>query len=602
MTILRDDFLPALGIREHRHAFGCISHLISEITEFDRLEDVVPRALSCLSPIFEVNSIAIIDTRNSVLNELVWFHRNTTASRVQDTLKAAREAYLEQVDPSESFNDEPRSQRLIPLEMKGLSDAKLGEHNRLVLPLFVSHGLNFGILQVESLNPLQDDETAKTFLNLFATHLALGIDRIANLKTQRKLLAQQYSSNIKLSQLEQQRVEAIAANSAKSSFLANMSHEIRTPLGIILGFTELLGTGDISQIDRGVFQNSIRKNGQLLAKLIDDLLDLAKIEEGKIEMEYKSFSLAELLGDIEATFAGRAREKGLFFEIARDENVVDELTSDPFRLKQILLNIVNNALKFTDEGGITLRVHQALPKVGYANSTDRIVSFEIKDTGLGITTEEETGLFQPFKQATTSTARKYGGTGLGLILSRRLANALGGDVILRQSSPGIGSVFEISIAHLSSIVLKDDGDHKIDIFEDVEEIGPEWNTLAGASILIADDALDNLLLFSTILRAHGALVDTAVNGFEAVEKALRNTYDILLLDLQMPVKDGFTAAGELRSLGYTKPILALTAMAMAEERAKAIESGCTDHLSKPVNAEHLIQKIVKLARPQDLSH
>ncbi|RZA21623.1 MAG: hybrid sensor histidine kinase/response regulator, partial [Proteobacteria bacterium] len=208
-----------------------------------------------------------------------------------------------------------------------------------------------------------------------------------------------------------------------------------------------------------------------------------------------------------------------------------------------------------------------------------------------IKADEVCRLFQPFGQASNSTARKYGGTGLGLVLARRLANALGGDVALKESEPNTGSTFVVTIDHSDKTSTLGDSS-----YEAPHELSlTTWTELEGSCILIADDALDNLLLFSTVLRAHGAIVDTAVDGFEAVEKALRNTYDIILLDLQMPVKDGFAAANELRRRGFTKPILALTAMAMAEERAKAIEAGCDDHLSKPVKAEQLVQKIVQMS-------
>ncbi|MES2745855.1 MAG: ATP-binding protein [Bdellovibrionota bacterium] len=617
MTINRDDFLPDAGRssapdKKQAHypierapsdytsdlyavsdLLVCMNRLVTDLSDSDDIEFIMPRAIECLSSCLFFHTLTVIEAYKHNKNLCIWFDSHTPLAVIRETLSDARDNYRIYVDSSGDFRNDHSQPHLIGGTFTGIvPQFEPAVQNRILLPLAVGNRDVFGLMQIDTTEAsVQDDERLMAILNFFAKRVATSIERSSIIHYQRKLLAQQYSANAKLTELEQQRLEAIAANAAKSSFLANMSHEIRTPLGIILGFSELLGTGEIAPAERDVFQNTIQKNGQLLAKIVDDILDLSKIEEGKIELEYKTLSLNELLHDMETTFFTRAREKGLAFHIIRDPNTPESIISDPFRLRQILINLVNNALKFTEEGSVTIRVQQGIPSQPISHSTDRLLQFEIIDTGVGINHEEVCRLFQPFSQASSSTARKYGGTGLGLVLARRLANALGGDVVLRESEPNAGSTFVLTIEHSCKTSI-----HAVTSHEAPQESTiSTWTELKGSRILIADDALDNLLLFSTVLRAHGAFVDTAVDGFEAVEKALQNTYDIVLLDLQMPVKDGFAAANELRRRGFTKPILALTAMAMAEERTKAIEAGCDDHLSKPVKAEQLVQKIVEMS-------
>lgn len=592
MPIYRDELMPDSVRNGYSPSdpLRCIHRLALELSQHDGLERLMPKAFACLAPAISLHSVTIIEAYGSRKSLRIWFDNDTSLACIRESLASARTSYCELGDPAETFHSDDEAPKLLRGRYEGvIRQTEIKIENRLILPLACGPRTTFGILQIETNEPVGQDEALMTMFSLLAARVACAIDRDSLVHTQRKLLSVQYSANVKLMELEHQRSEAVSATLAKSSFLANMSHEIRTPLGIILGFSDLLCAEDIPLGEREIFQRTIKKNGQLLAKLIDDILDLSKIEEGKIELEFKEFVLSELLSDIEANFATRAKEKGIYFHILADDDLPARFTSDPFRLKQILINVVNNAIKFTDHGGVTMEVKYSNPYHGPGSAPEHLLRFEVRDTGLGICADEARKIFQPFMQANTTTASRFGGTGLGLVLARRLANELGGDVKLKESSPGEGSLFEVTIGHPKTLLTQPEPTPLC------EKDRLELMMLKGSHILIADDAADNLLLFSTVLRAQGADVDTAVNGFEAVEKALSKSYDIVLLDLQMPIKDGFTAAHELRTQGFAKPILALTAMAMAEEKAKALKAGCNDHLSKPVNAEQLINKILQLA-------
>ncbi|RZA13309.1 MAG: hypothetical protein EOP10_29950, partial [Proteobacteria bacterium] len=414
MTIHRDDFLPEVGrspapdkkethypIESTRSAYisepyaasdllVCMNCLVSDLSESDDIEFIMPRALECLSTCIHIHSLTVIEAYKHHKNLHIWFDSKTPLTVIRETLADARDNYRIYVDSSGDFRGDHSQPHLISGDFPGvLPQIEPMVQNRILLPLAVGHSDVFGLMQIDTTeSSVQHDEKLMAMLNFFANRIAASLERHSIIHYQQKLLAQQYSANAKLTELEQQRVEAIAANTAKSSFLANMSHEIRTPLGIILGFSELLGTGEIAPAERDVFQNTIKKNGLLLAKLVDDILDLSKIEEGKIELEYKNFSLTELLHDMELTFSSRAREKGLYFHIICDQDTPVSITSDPFRLRQILINLINNALKFTDTGGVTVRVQPSVP------DSDHILRFEVVDTGVGIKADEVCRLFQ----------------------------------------------------------------------------------------------------------------------------------------------------------------------------------------------------------------
>ena len=394
-------------------------------------------------------------------------------------------------------------------------------------------------------------------------------------------------------ELIQAKRAAESANAAKSSFLANMSHEIRTPVGAILGFSTLLSSSKMSAAERAETVEIINRNGKLLTNIIDDILDLSKVEAGKLEIETVEVPLEEIITDIKSLLNLKAQEKGVDLRIFVDKAVPETVKTDPLRLRQILLNVVGNAIKFTDHGTVDVNIQTETESVNQAK-----LIFTVHDTGRGITDDQASKLFTAFTQADASTTRQFGGTGLGLILSKKLANSLGGDVVLRTSTPGQGSIFVVSVnvsANKHVTLTPKNIRHK------PNELSPntaEKLRIDHLQVLLVDDSPDNQLLMSRYLASGGATVDTANNGQEAVEKALHKEYNVVLMDLQMPVMDGYSAVKELRRQHYTKPIIALTAHAMKEERKTCMNIGFDEHISKPVSREALIRVVAEFSRNQ----
>ncbi|MDQ3233221.1 MAG: PAS domain S-box protein, partial [Pseudobdellovibrionaceae bacterium] len=396
------------------------------------------------------------------------------------------------------------------------------------------------------------------------------------------------------------RKAAEEANSAKSTFLANMSHEIRTPLGAILGFTELaLGAESLPPEIAG-YASAIMRSGKQLEILINDILDLSKIEAGFLQVERISVKLIEFLQDVGVILRQLAQQKKLRFELFSTTALPQMIKTDANRLRQILLNVVGNAIKFTEAGSVTL-------KVEFAPSTHRDVEdqiiFAIVDTGIGMTLAEEELLFEKFKQADASIARWFGGTGLGLALARSLAQALGGDIVLVESVPGKGSIFRITTAvgTMNDVTLLQDLSGSLPPIIRPDIVGPGGGRLDGLKVLLAEDAPDNQYLITSILGKAGAEIDVAVDGEEAILKALLGEYDLVLMDIQMPKCDGSDAMRQLRGKGYGKPIVALTAHAMNNERDRGLASGFNDYLTKPINSSALIKTVADLAlRSRDM--
>ena len=389
------------------------------------------------------------------------------------------------------------------------------------------------------------------------------------------------------SALREAKERAETANIAKSAFLANMSHEIRSPLGAIMGFSDLLKASHLAPSDIANYVSVIDRNSNQLLRIIDDILDLSKVEAGKMLIEHLDFSLVDLLADFSSLMGYKARDKGITFSLLAANPLPNLVKSDPTRLRQILANVVGNAIKFTGRGRVEMTV----------SFRDSILEFAVRDTGPGISPEQAEKLFSPFQQADASTTRKFGGTGLGLVLTRRLAEALGGKFILQNSVPGQGSTFVASI-HIELPKNYKLVDSKALTFVDRHhvEIAQDANALANLSVLIVEDSPDNQLILKTILSRAGAAIDIAGDGVEGVQMALAKSYDLILMDVQMPRMDGHEAAQILRSKQYRGPIIALTAHAMIEERERAIASGFSDFLSKPVKRESLIEMLLKFTR------
>jgi signal transduction histidine kinase/DNA-binding NarL/FixJ family response regulator/HPt (histidine-containing phosphotransfer) domain-containing protein len=409
------------------------------------------------------------------------------------------------------------------------------------------------------------------------------------------LLAQSRLLELANATIREAKEAAEQASIAKSRFLANMSHEIRTPLTAILGFAENLLDPATPDRERREAVGTILRNGEHLLEILNDILDLSKIEAGKLAIERIVVSPARLAADVVAIMRVRAEGKGLSLGLRCATAIPETILSDPTRLRQILMNLVGNAIKFTERGGIELRI--GLEQPGLSETEPRI-RFEVIDTGLGMTAEQVERLFEAFAQADASTARRFGGTGLGLAISRRLARFLGGDVTV-DSEPGRGSTFSITIATgpLDGVPLLENP------LLDAPGKGPDRIDLSAvridARILLVEDSPDSQRLIAAFLRKIGAEVDVADSAREAIDKALAlehspAPYDLVLMDIQMAGLDGFEATRILRKEGFEQPVIALTANAMTGDREACLAAGCNDYAVKPINRAQLAHQIQAL--------
>lgn len=398
-------------------------------------------------------------------------------------------------------------------------------------------------------------------------------------------------------ELRRAKESADHANMSKSLFLANMSHEIRTPLGAILGFNEFAFEPEQPVADRLAGASKIKQNGELLLRIIDDVLDLSKVEAGTLETHVGSIDLPKMIDDLESMLRFKAKENGVDLRLSSAGKIPMFITSDALRLRQICINVVGNAIKFSERG----RVEICFKFISGNTTTDNRLQVVVKDSGIGMTAEQAANIFQPFYQADPSMTRRYGGTGLGLSLSRRFARALGGDLRLIETTLKQGSTFCFEIPcggvsqtdffelknanNLGALIPKKPMDQRVGAAND------PGGLLKDIRVLVIDDALDNRILFRRFLERAGATVEHAENGLEGVKLVEKNEFDILLIDIQMPIMDGYEATSLLRSKGFQKPILALTAHAMKEDRDRCLDAGCDDHISKPVDVNSLIASV-----------
>ncbi|WP_166823298.1 ATP-binding protein [Thalassoroseus pseudoceratinae] len=398
-------------------------------------------------------------------------------------------------------------------------------------------------------------------------------------------------------QLQRARQSAEAASIAKSAFLANMSHEIRTPMTAILGYVEVLRNDPEfadSPHERNRALKTIQQNGEHLTTVINDILDLSKIEAGKMTVENVSFSPRRLLEEVVSLMRFRAESKKLDFKIEVCEPMPATVKSDPTRIRQVLVNLIGNSIKFTQSGHVAVRVQ-------FTQEPTARLEFDVIDTGIGMTVEEQQTLYRPFTQANETTTRQFGGTGLGLSVCKRLSEMLGGDIVVLQSEPNEGTTFRFWMnvdsfqIDAETSAITSDAPPRVWTLEPSTQPSVTATKLEpGCRILLAEDGIDNQRLISFILKKAGADVTMVENGQLAVETAIdawqtESPFHVILMDMQMPIMDGYEATSCLRSRGYDWPIVALTAHSMISDREKCLAAGCDEFLTKPIDRSRMVQ-------------
>jgi signal transduction histidine kinase len=382
---------------------------------------------------------------------------------------------------------------------------------------------------------------------------------------------------------EERAISAERASASKNVFLRNMSHEIRTPIAAMLGFADLL-VSDPSGQHRPDLLRRLQANGRAVMSLLDDLLDLARLDADRIVLSPEPVVVIDLVREVLSSLELESERKGLQMRVDTTNEALGSIRTDRYRLRQILVNLMANAVKFTEAGSIavSMRATHALD--------DGHWTMDITDTGIGITADQQAHLFEPFEQANASITRAYGGSGLGLALSRKLAEQLGGTIVLLRSAPGEGTTFRLTLRPLS-------GERAGGARPDPEARDGSARTITGLRILLAEDHRDLHAALREALERDGATVESAYDGREAVTKTTSGTFDVVLMDLRMPNMDGIQATRALRKDGFALPIIALTADPATLRRAEALDAGCDACLSKPFTLDDLIASIQLSTRP-----
>lgn len=491
-------------------------------------------------------------------------------------------------EAAEAPNKQFRSLVVCPILVRGSAVAGLCVGNTEVRGLFGENELRI-ITYITTICGTAL-ENAEGFRNLRRLN-----ENLENIVTERTAVVEARSAELQETarSLQQTQIELAAArdkaeiaNQAKTDFLAQMSHEIRTPIGAVLGFTELLLNGEHPLHPQQLQHlRRVQSNGAHLLQLLNDLLDLSKIEAGQLTIETVSCQPFTLISDILASLEARAIDKGLKLSLAITDTIPETIATDPTRLRQIITNLVGNAIKFTSAGGVDLVI---------GTDVDRgLMQIEVCDSGMGIPLSAQRNVFEPFQQADETVSRNFGGTGLGLPISRRLARALGGDLTV-VSAPGEGSTFTTTIAtgpldDVRQLTITEAAAAKSQSVE--KSVAPV--DLSGIRILVTDDVLTNREFLSHMLRAANAEIETAENGQIAIDVWNRSGADLILMDMRMPVMDGYTAVELLRDLGAKVPIVALTANGLAEDEVRCRDAGCSGYLTKPVSMDALLTEVAE---------
>jgi signal transduction histidine kinase len=403
----------------------------------------------------------------------------------------------------------------------------------------------------------------------------------------------QAEERIALAHEHAMRVAAEKANIAKNEFLANVSHELRTPMNAIIGMTDLALSETLSPLVRE-YLTTVQSSAHVLLELLNEILDLSKIEAGKFTLQHVPFRLHELVNDVVRIYNFRAADKSLELRCRISEFTPNELLGDPLRLRQILLNLLSNALKFTDQGHVAIEL-----SAGNITPKDVRLQFAISDTGIGISAADQQRIFAPFTQVDPSSTRRYGGTGLGLAIASDLIRAMGGELSVR-SELGAGSTFNFNIL----LQRNTEGRPIVPTSESTAAKAPAagksesqspLRTLSAEklTILVAEDVVANQMLIRHALGRRGHTIDIANDGREAVERASNAKFDVILMDVQMPGIDGFQATAAIRALpdGAQVPIIALTAHAMPGDRERCLAAGMNDYLAKPLDVQQLVEMV-----------
>ena len=459
----------------------------------------------------------------------------------------------------------------------------LQSHMSVLLPEDIKNIIHECIHNNSTIQAVESQYKERSFLWTFSpvVNQKLVHGYALEITQRKKALADVHSARL-------EKMAAEAANTAKSTFLANMSHEIRTPLTAIIGFSESLLDTSQSMTERVESINTVIRSGKHLMQIINDILDLSKVESDKLDIEHLSVSPFELLSDVQSLVSLMAESKGLFFDVEYDFPMPEMIITDPVRLKQIIINLCNNAVKFTQKGGVHVKVS--------FNNNDNLLTVNIIDTGIGLNKEQMDKIFSPFTQADTSTTRQYGGTGLGLHLSKQLAKKLGGNITV-ESTPTVGSCFSLTVT--TGDIEQNKLLSYMPVIKQVstQSIIDGIDTKVSGRVLLAEDNLDNQRLISMYLKKLGADVLIANNGKEAIEQTAENDFDLILMDMQMPIMSGIDATIRLREMDYKKPIVALTANAMKEDVDACYKAGCDDFIHKPISQQKFKEAIVNFLKP-----